>query len=164
MYLTDRVLKAWTGTMIPLRMFMAVQMMIYGIAYFVVPPIPGGFYESLVDVPHGWLWIFGMGSAGLWMMTSALVEGWLRVENANTPWARFPLYLRLISNSRFASYFFTGCLWFGVTFNLWMSAVYQITSLIGPVFIVFISWAAVNDATQRRKRLATSHRAFLYSE
>lgn len=152
MQLTERVLKAWAGTMIPLRTFMGLQMMVYALSVW-GQSLPSRFKAVMVDQPYGELWLLGLGGAGLWIVASAGAEGWTRIQNAMCPWKVCPLILNILSNSRFYSYFFAGCVWLDIMFEMWLDGYSSIMDHLAPLFLFFLVWAAVNDATQQRKKV-----------
>lgn len=150
MILPDRVWKAFIGTLIPVRVFMGCQMLLYGAAYFFVEK--GHFYDSLLRHEGGFLWILGLGVGGVWMVASALCESWVRVKGLQVPhMVKLPRAAVFLSRSRFTCYFFAGVLWSSLTFNTWVDGIVRVLDFMGPLYVVFITWAAVNDAYQRRK-------------
>ncbi len=156
LYLTERVLRAWAGTMIPLRVFMGLQMLVYVLNFYIRSDPPS--HSSILFQPYGWLWLLGLGGGGLWLMASAGAEGWMRIQNALCPWKVCPVLLEWVSRSRFTCYFFCGCLWSGNIFNSWMDGRISLMDSMSPVFLLFLVRTSVNDATQRRKRaMALQH-------
>lgn len=149
--MTDRMWKAFCGTMIPSRVLMGVQMVIYGAAYWYVEK-GQYFYQRLIDGPFGFMWIVVLVGCGMWLVTSAVAEGWVRLK-AQTIRRRVELPTAVVAygRTRFFCYFFVVSLWAALCFNSWGDGVPKMMDLFAPVYVVFLTWAAVNDAYQRRK-------------
>lgn len=151
MTLSDRVWKAFAGTLIPLRVFIGAQMMVFGLSYFWTGP-QHHFYVNLISTPFGHLWLVFLVFGGTWMVVSALCEAWVRTRALSIPrWVSLNPWVVFMGRTRFCCYYFAGAIWGGLSFGAWEDGDPKLMDIMAPLYIVFLTWAAVNDAYQRRK-------------
>jgi hypothetical protein len=151
MILSDRMWRAIPGTLLPLRVFMGVQMLLYGMAYLWVGTAHR-FYSRMVAMDLGELWLVGLTVGGGWLLLSAVCEGWVRMKAATIP-RRVTLNGLIvgIGRTRFCCYYFCGSVWGGLGVGSWGDPTRTLMDWMAPTFIIFLTWMAVNDAYQRRK-------------
>lgn len=165
MLLSDKMWKAFAGTMIPVRMMIGMQMLAYAAAFWWTEGAHPMYQAMLAMLGGGW-WVVAMGFGGAWMLTSATCEGFIRIKSLDVPrWVELNPTVICVGRTRFCSYLFAGAVWGGLCYSSWTDEISRPLDFTGPVFLMFITWATVNDAYQRRKHsIARAQPAFVLAK
>jgi hypothetical protein len=132
---------------LPLRLFMGLQMLGWGVlVHFSNPWNLGDFWDS------GWMWSALLVAGGLWVTIVCLVDIYLgrSWKGFGTAWKRRLHY----SLDKFVAlgYFFAGSVWGAVGTHTLLDSRFQAVDFICPMYMFFFLYLAFKDACKKRER------------
>lgn len=136
--------------MIPLRLFMGLQMIIYGVVLWFTPD---DLRNAYLFEEHGWMWIVLLVSGGVWLAAFAALEiyaGWnwrgLGKKSCRT-------CIKASSVAKVPGYFYCGAVWAGLGYQLLWDGQYQTVDFMAPTYLLFLLFIAYKDACKKRSRV-----------
>ena len=138
------------SNVIPLRLFMGVQMLVYGILCAIDPKDLRGAY--LYD-QYGWIWIVLLVTGGLWLAVLAAMEiyaGWYWRGLGKKSCRRCLKVSRILT---VPGYFYAGAVWAGLGYKLVVDGHFQTVDFMAPVYLLFLLFVAYKDACAKRSKV-----------
>lgn len=137
--------------MIPLRLFMGLQMLMYGAMGALNPT---ELREAYWFDDTCWIWwVVLLMVGGFWLSTFAALEiyaGW-NWRGLGTKKCR--MCVKASSVARIPGYFFCGAVWAGLGYKLLWDDHFQVIDVMAPTFMLFLLFIAYKDACKKRSRV-----------
>jgi hypothetical protein len=140
--------------MIPLRLFMGVQMAGYGMILLFAAPLN---FSTTINETNGWMWSAMILFGGLWMVASAAVDMYLAEHWRGLGKAKYRKMASLLAKERMLGYYFSGAVWAGLGYHTVMDGRATATDYLAPSYVVFLLFLAFKDACRKRKRVVSPH-------
>lgn len=132
--------------MLPLRLFLAVQMLGYGT--MALWASPWRMADAITD-SGGWIWGLLLFSGGVWVLTLALLDHYLN------PLTRRLAVSKVLTKLRMFGYYFSGSVWSGLGYTTLLDDKLQFADYMAPSFAGFLLFMAFKDACVKRKKAIT---------
>lgn len=137
--------------MIPLRLFMGLQMLMYGV---MCAHNPSELRAAYWFDESGWVWwVVLLVIGGLWLAVFAALEiyaGW-NWRGLGTKHCRS--CIKASSVARIPGYFFCGAVWAGLGFKLLWDEHFQAVDIMAPTYMLFLLFIAYKDACKKRSKV-----------
>lgn len=142
--------------MIPLRLFMGVQMVAYGLLTYFAEP---WHLSVILTEKSGWIWSALIAFGGLWMASSALIDLYLANVWQGFGKAKYRTAAVWLAKERLLGFYFSGAVWAGLGYNTLVEGQVHASDFMAPSFVVFLFFLAFKDACRKRKRAVNKHEA-----
>lgn len=153
-------MKLYDMPRIPLRLFLGVQILLFGLVSLIGGRTPSSFVET--GDGHAYAWSLMIILAGTCLLLSCSLDllvmwahgGGRKVDKGVV------VFLRQF---RFHGYILAGAVWGGFGYLTMFDGLYTVVDLQTPVYMVFLAWVALEDACRTREVQQGHERRFPHS-
>lgn len=141
-------MKLYDMPRIPLRLFLGVQILLFGIVSLIEGRTPSSFVGTDEGHVYVWAWMIALAGGGLVLSCSLdLLVMWAHGGGHKVDKG----IVAFLRQFRFHGYILAGAVWGGFGYLTMFDGLYTVVDLQTPVYMAFLAWVALEDACRTRE-------------